>query len=207
MTSIKEIVDSLLSSRGLRRYKGEYNDASALYPFVLMDTAFQTFDKYVRSVECEYEMNKLKKGWIRNYNLFNKQFFSCFNEEQRDFIIDLMDEFEGAIANDVTICFVQFTNFFDKEEFERQKVLSACMMISIHCQVAELIWEAVYRYVKPKTNSYILACKEIIRRWCDLYYGAGRPSLNPNEDKEICRAVEVLCDKETSFFRKYGKDK
>ena len=70
-TNIKEIVDVFLASKGLKREKGNDGDISPLLPLVIMDTALQLYNKYIRPVECKREMKMYKNKWIKLYHEYN----------------------------------------------------------------------------------------------------------------------------------------
>lgn len=204
MSHISEIVTTFLKSKGLRKIAGNENDASPILPLIMMDSAYQLYDKWVKPVESKHEMKRLKKEWIANYNLFNKDFLTCFNDEQTDFIIDMMDNFESYIAHDMMITFVQFSNLFIEEPIERQNVLTACMLANVLCQSAEIVWERIYaRTDCNKQNKYIIVCEKMMHKWAEKYYGQGHPPVNPNDDKNITLAVDILCKRMINFLRTY----
>lgn len=205
--TIKSLVDKYLKSKGLKRVKGADNDASPLLPLIIMDSAFQLFDKYVKPVECKHEMKHWKKEWIAHYKRFNHDFFRCYDTDETDFVIDMMDTFEDYIANDMTIAFVQFTNSFKSESFDRQKVISACMLSNVLCQCAEIIWERVYASSMEKKNQDLISCKRYMHKWSDAYYGKDKPNVNVNESKPVCDAVNILCRRTVNFSRLYHNEK
>lgn len=109
-TSIKEIVDVVLASKGMKRDKGNDGDISPLLPLIIMDSAYQLFNKYINPVECKREMKMYKDQWKKLYHEFNMTYFRYFNEEQRDFVIDLMDAFDEHIEKHLFICHIQIMN-------------------------------------------------------------------------------------------------
>lgn len=206
MVTIDSLIEKYLKAKGLKKVKGADNDAIPLLPFIIMDSAFQLFDKYVKKVECRHEMKKWKKEWIAHYNRLNNDFFRCYDEEETDFIINMMDTFEEYVANDMLIVFVQFTNLFKNESLDRQKILSACMLINILCQCAENFWERVFSATFEKKNQDIIACERYMHKWSDAYYGKDKPNLNPNNSKPICDAVDILCHKQVKFLNIYRNE-
>lgn len=205
MTTIKELVDVYLASRGYKRLKGADEDATPILPLIMMDSAFQLYDKYIKPVKCKHELKKLKNEWVAHYNRFNRSFFRCYNEEQTDFIIEMMDAFEDYIQKDMQIAYIQFTNLFRNEDLERQKILSACMLSNILCQCAEIIHERIYGGVYENKNHDIISCEKTMHKWSDLFYGKEKPSLDPNKDKNITTAVDILCKRQIEFLKLYRK--
>ena len=155
-TNIKEIVDVFLASKGLKREKGNDGDISPLLPLIIMDTALQLFNKYIRSVECKREMKMYKNKWIKLYHEFNMMYFRHFNTEQRDFVIDIMDEFDKHIEKHLFICHIQIMNKVNFEPTDRQQVLAGTLLISILCQAARIIYEEFFQKAKIPMKCTIL---------------------------------------------------
>lgn len=207
MITIKELVDTYLQAKGLKRLRGAEEDATPILPLIIMDSAFQLYDTYINPIKCKHEMKKLKNDWVDAYNKFNRDYFSCYSEEQTLFIVDMMDTFEDYIKNDLKIAFIQFTSLFKNESLERQKVISACLLSNVLCQSAEIVWERVYNSCDMKTNRYIIACERIMHKWGDIFYGREKPSIDPNKNSDISLAVNVLCKRQMEFLRLYYKEK
>jgi len=203
--SVKTIVDTYLKSKGLKRMGGNDGDASPILPLIMMDMAYQLYREHIAPIECKQEMKQLKNRWKMNYSAFNKDFFRVFNADETDFIVDMMDEFDEFIKKDLTIAFWQFTNVMKDEPIDRQKVLSACMLINILCQCANIVWERVYKSSKSQssTNQNLLQCEHIIHRWKNLYYGKNKPTIDCNKSEQICLAVDILCKHQIEFMKRY----
>ena len=204
MTNIKEIVDIFLASKGMKREKGNDGDISPLLPLIIMDTALQLFNKYIRPVECKREMKMYKNKWIRLYHEYNMMYFRCFNEEQRDFIIDIMDEFDEHIEKQLFICHIQIMNKVNFEPIDRQKVLASTLLISILCQAARIIYVEFFQKAKIPMRCTILDQMDAaILKWQNLYYGTGKPNVKVGDDKQVCLAVDVLLKYCVNFLQKY----
>ena len=203
-TNIKEIVDVFLASKGLRRDKGNDGDISPLLPLIIMDTALQLYNKYIRPVECKREMKMYKNQWARLYHEFNMMYFRYFNDEQRDFVIDIMDEFDKHIEKHLFICHIQIMNKVNFEPTDRQKVLASTLLISILCQAARIIYENLFQKAKSPMRCTILEQLDaVILKWQNLYYGEGKPAVRVNDDKQVCLAVDVLLKNCVYFLKKY----
>lgn len=203
-TKIKEIVDVFLASKGLKRQKGNDGDISPLLPLIIMDTAFQLFNKYIRPVECKREMKMYKNQWARLYHEFNMMYFRYFNDEQRDFVIDIMDDFDKHIEKHLFICHIQIMNKVSFEPTDRQKVLASTLLISILCQAARIIYENLFQKAKiPMRCTILEQLDAVILKWQNLYYGEGKPAVKVNDDKQVCLAVDVLLKNCVYFLKKY----
>lgn len=200
MSSIKNLVDAFLQSKGLKKISGSDNDASPLLPLIMMDSAYQIFSKYIRKVDFKHELKRYRGEWIKNYNAFNKEYFSCYNDELTDAMVDLMDDFEKYIEHDLFITFVQFENLFISEPLERQEMMAACLLANVMCQSAELVYERVY---VGRKNKNLLACYSWMHKINEKYYGKDKPMVNPNESDMITKCVDILCRKEVEFLRNY----
>lgn len=201
---IRELVNIYLKSRRLVVKSGNEGDFSPLLPLIIMDSAYQMWQKYIRPVECRHEMKKLKNEWSATYHAFNRDYFRCYNAEQVDFLCDLMDANEEYLRNDIMVAFVQCSNLCKGETFEREQVLAACMMMDIFTSLAILIWQRCYRngYPKDKDNIYLTKLSRNINRWKNLYYG-GEDTVNPNDSEEIVTAVDILTRKQIKFLQSY----
>ena len=169
-----------------------------------MDTALQLFNKYIRPVECKREMKMYKNQWARLYHEFNMMYFRYFNDEQRDFVIDIMDEFDEHIEKHLFICHIQIMNKVNFEPTDRQKVLASTLLISILCQAARIIYENLFQKAKIPMRCTILEQMDaVILKWQNLYYGEGKPAVKVNDDKQVCLAVDVLLKNCVYFLTKY----
>ena len=203
-TNIKEIVDVFLASKGMKRQKGNDGDISPLLPLIIMDTALQLFNKYIRPVECKREMKMYKNQWARLYHEFNMMYFRYFNDEQRDFVIDIMDEFDEHIEKHLFICHIQIMNKVNFEPTDRQKVLASTLLISILCQAARIIYENLFQKAKiPMRCTILEQMGAVILKWQNLYYGTGKPAVKVNDDKQVGLAVDVLLKNCVYFLTKY----
>lgn len=203
-TSIKEIVDVFLASKGMKLENGNEGDISPLLPLIIMDSAFQLFNKYINPVDCKWEMKMCKNQWKKLYHEFNMEYFRCFNEEQSVFVVDLMDDFDKHIEKHIFICRIQMMNKINFEPLERQKVLSGTLLISILCQAAGIIYKEVFQNTKmPMKDTILKRMDDIIIRWQNLYYGTGNPDVKVDDDKQVCLAVDVLLKYCVNFLQKY----
>ena len=206
MATIKEIVDIYLISKGMARKGGSDNDLSPILPLIIMDSALTMFTSYIRPVKCKYMMRKLQNEWSRLYKTFNDEYFSLYDEEQTDFIIEFMNDFERYIDKHLKIAFVQVMNQVSFESMERQKVIAATILISVLTQSAQIIYEGLYAKAKIKFKHQVLErMEQAIYEWRNLYYGVGKPDVNPNNDKQVVLAMDILCKNMVYFLEHYTK--
>ena len=199
---IREIINTYLQSNRLKVDKGNEGDFSPILPLIIMDEAYQIFCKYIRPIECRFESNRLKKDWMKEYHTFNQSYFSHFNQEQIDFIIDLMDENEAFLHNDLMMVFVHCSDLIMDEPFERKQVLAAGMMIDVLSSIAELFWEKIFRNAYEPTNSHLKRMDKGIIRWCSLYHG-DKSTVNPNNSDVVEKSVYALINKQMKFLTQH----
>jgi len=196
---IDNLVDTYIQSIGLRRKKG--SSASPLLPFFILDAMYQILSKDLKPIPVKNITRKALNDWIHTYNLLNRSFFRAFNTEQQNDVIDLMDSFQESIANDIVITQVQVMNQLGKHgiPWEGQKVLASAMLCNILAQQASIVWEEVYHH----PHKSFVALERHSQRWMQSYFLQHYPGhINPNDDEQICLAVDILCKKIIQFLDK-----
>lgn len=201
--SINEIVDTYMRHCHMRRVQGTGGDP--ILPFFMLDAMYQILKRDLWPVESRHEAKRERTLWLNSYNAFNRDFFSAFDDDQKDYIIDLMDSFESYINNDVIVARVAIMNQIKQYglEFEDQKVLSSFMLCHILAQTAKITWNAIYKtkYCGPRASVYLDSILKHSSRWMNLYFASKSDAhINPNNDKQICLAVDILCKKMVNFI-------
>lgn len=197
--TILELVDTYLHSIGLRRLKGD--SASPLLPFFILDAMYSTLTSDLMPIPVKGKTKKALSDLKHNYNLVNRQFFRAYTQEQQDEIIDIMDAFSTALANDILITKVAVMNQLKRHgvPFEEQKILASAMLCNILAQQASIVWEEVFKH----TNRYLAAIERNTKIWMQSYFIQRFPGhINPNDDEQICLAVDILCKKIIQFLEK-----
>lgn len=198
MTAL-ELSDAYIATFGLKRLKGER--ASPILPFFILDVMYSILTKDLMPIPVKGPTKKALHDWTHNYNIVNRDFFRAFTPEQQDEVIDIMDAFSEAIGNDITITQVAVMNQLAKHgiPFERQKIIASSVLCNILAQQASIIWEEVFKYV----NRYLAAIERHSKIWMQSYFlQHSRGHINPNDDKQICLAVDILCKKIIQFLDK-----
>lgn len=188
-----EIVDIYLKSLGMKRVSGD--SLEPILPHIMMDAQYQIYCKEIKPLDCKHRLKKFRNEWIQHYNLFNRQFFSAFTDEQKDEVIDKMDSFERYIYNDIVIAKVSIMNCCTGCDFQTQKVLAACALCNILAQAALVIWQKVYKNSKGQDTKNLEI--EAIGRCASLFmheYYRGAKDISCNNDN-VDKAISVLCRK------------
>ena len=224
----QEIVDVYLKYRGKRRTKtGRRDNTLPLMPFFIMDVVYQIYDRDIKNIECKHQMKKYRNQWVDNYNKFNHDFFRAFNDEQRDYIIELMDEFGDYIHNTVVMMKSAVVNSFTQEtEFEDKKNLASILTCNVLCQTAQHLYGDMYctwsqmcnhvtetrqptfkyacidlygmKYLKKEVNHHIAGVQQATYKFACSYPAAKGVELTSSE--QVMKMIDVLCKKIVKFL-------
>lgn len=199
-----ELVDTYLEHRGMRRVKGEGYDP--ILPFFMLDAMYQILSKEIVPIKSRQEQKQALKRWQASYTAFNRDFFSAFNQEQQDEIIDIMDAFESYVNNDIIVAEVAVMNELAKLDipFEQQKVVASSMMCHVLAQAAQITWSAIYKnkYNVSKESPHINAILKYSSMWMNMYFSkVSNAHVNPNDSQQICDAMDALCRKMVRFLK------
>lgn len=191
----KEIVDAYFLAHGFRQTKGDAQDFSPMLPLLILDEVYTMYRKTILPITCTHEMKQAKKLWSESYNDFNRDFFRCFTAEQRDAIMEKMDNFEEYIAKDEMIAKVQIMNGLSFEPLERQEIIATCVLCSILVQSAQVVWRRIYknRRQEDTENIHLKNIRRGITKFGDAYYGKNKPIVRLDENPQVAGAVSVLC--------------
>lgn len=196
---IDNLVDTYIRRLGLKRMKGSC--ASPLLPFFVLDVMYQILRREIVPLKVSHEAKLALSGWVRSYNLLNRDFFSSFDDDQRDEVIDLMDRFTERIGNDVMVAKVSIMKQLTQYGVcsEDRKALASGMLSNVLAQQASAIWEETFKLLPM--NRYIAAIERYSKMWFQSYYKQRFSShINPNDDATICLSVDILCKKVVKFL-------
>lgn len=198
------LVDTYLAHKGMRRVAGTGYDP--ILPFFMLDAMYQIMSKDIVPVESKQEQKLALKRWQMSYNAFNRDFFSAFDSDQQDKIIDIMDAFEAYINNDIIIAEVAVMDDLAKHNIplDQQKVVASAMMCHVLTQAAHITWGAVYknRYNVSKESPHIKAILKYSSMWMNMYFSkVSDAHIDPNDSQQICDAMDALCRKMVKFLK------
>ena len=203
-----EIVETYLKYRGkVRTNVGKRDNTLPLMPFFLMDIVYQIFCKDIKPMDCKHQMQRYRTVWANNYQKFNSDFFRPFNEEQKDYIVDLMDEFENYIHNTVVMMKSSVVNaFVDDAEFEDKKNLASLLTCNVLCQAAQHLYGDMYRnkYMQKESNTNIAAIQQASYKIA-CHYPAGK-STDLTSKEPVLKMIDVLCKKIVQFLNEKGDE-
>lgn len=202
MITNREIADTYLAYKNKKRTAtGKRDDTLPLMPFYIMDTCYQIYCKDIKDLPCKHEMKRAKKRWSECYHRFTTDFFMAFNQDQTDYIVDQMDEFNDYIHTTVVMLKSAVMNSFTTETpFEDKKNLAALLACNALAQAAQHLYKDMYRKadMKGETNIHIEGVQKAsydIARFYPVEYG-----VDITESDKVMEMIDVLCKKIVKFL-------
>lgn len=211
---IDEITDKFLARLDLKRgNKDVKNDCSVLMPLLMMDNAYTLYGDYIAKSGVRHRLNHIRKEWERCYHVFNHQYFYPLTDDESDYVLDLMNEYEEYISHNLELTFLEVMTAFMDLDIDRRRVIGASVLINLLCQTANIMWNAVFERVYGRIGCKpINECERIIHEFANMYYGEKEPLVNLNQQKRLHDCVDALCRKQMQFVeiiidRENGKQK
>lgn len=206
--TVGEIVNAYCESRGLKVIKGRLgeNDPAPILPFLIMDCAYSEFNTGIKPLKLHHELKRMRKAWLTDYHLFNKRLFSALDQEQTNFTIDMMDEYEALISNDVMVMRVALMNLVKGLEFDDQGIIASLMLCNIFAQVAQIAWSEIFRngYGQKEKNPELERMKNLSHKLTNAIVLIPE-HIDPNQDKALGAAVDAYMKRTTKYLNTYGK--
>jgi len=188
------------------RTKGKRDSCTPLLHIFLLDAAYQLYSSSIVKYDLRQKAKRASNIWKNTYNLYNRQFFSIYDSNMQDEIIDLMDRFsehmslplkntKDAIKNQIQTFGIQD---------EEQDRLSTMLIFNILSQEANIAYEKVYR--KTDKNLSILERNSTAILQNYFWFKQFPVHVDPNTDKSINEAVDVLSNEIIAFCEKLDKE-
>jgi len=193
---MREIVRAYCRHNGLRLLAGDCDGMDALYPFLLMDLAYGIWQKELACVPARHGMKRARSRWREAYGLFTRGFFAAFSGEQRDRVVDVMDEYEKWMEGSVMVARVAIMDGMKEREFEDQKFLSACVLCNCLCQCAQMVWGKIFLdgRGRPTRNRYIDVVEKATLEFADGWFDerGDRSVVDLNGNGRVEEALDAL---------------
>lgn len=216
----RELIDAYLTSIG-RRWMSGKDSAEPLLPFLLGDAIYTIYTQDIAPLELHREEKRLRNDWAVNYTRFNRPFFAAIGGDGGERVTDLMDDFEGAIANNITILRSELMLLLGDVPFERRRPIVSALLCHVLAQAAQCAWGNVYRvgHVLRKNgtgprhlvhhaekNMHLDAINRdayaLANRW---HSTINRALIDPNKTKGIPPAINALCRKIYWWLKEEGE--
>lgn len=201
MITNKEINEALLKKRGYTQYIGNKDNLSSSMYFFLTDASFQVFDKYVSKHVCKGKEKVYMSRMKEAYHLFFKNFFSAFSQEQTEFLLDKVDEFEAHIQHHLDIAEIAIQECYNSQPIEIQKELSRTWLCNLLAADAQDFHGECWRTgsVQPLYDPYIDRVQKASKEYSRLRFGEG-PVLTEKQFKRVQLAVKVIARKTAEWI-------
>ena len=178
-------------------------DGMPFMPMLLMDAMNILYNEYIAPLPLKHREKQLRTRWHEAYMHFTSEFFLPFDDDQKCEICELMDEFEGAIHNEVEIFRIAVMDKFMQYDTDMRLVLSATLACNVLAQSAEYIWNVLHS--RKKENRHILSVVEWSHKFLQLY-GDNRidrsaKQVDLNKFNDLHLAVNKLCNKVASWSK------
>ena len=205
---VSDIVLAYCKRWGLHVIKGKLHDntLSPLLPYIIMDCAYSEFTREIKPLKLRHKENKMRNDWLASYRKFNGKLFSALNQEQTDFVIDLMDEYEGKIDYDVMLMKVALMNLLKGLEFTDQKIMASLLVCNIIAQVAQDAWGKgnCNLYGKRDENHELKQMRVLSRKLTDTIVLLPE-HLDLNEDEAVNSAVNKYIGTTIKYLYSYDR--
>lgn len=208
MCTNEEINNAILKKRGYTQYVGNKDNLSCCMYFFLLDASFQVFDKDVSKQACKGK-EKVYMGRMKEaYHLFFKNFFSAFSQEQTEFLLDKVDEFEAHIQHHLDIAEIAIQECYNSQPIEIQKELSRTWLCNLLAADAQDFHGECWKTgsVQPLYDPYIDRVLKASKEYSRLRFGEG-PVLTEKQFSRVQLAVKVIARKTAEWiYQDYKKE-
>lgn len=177
-------------------------------PFFIMDACYQIYCKEIKDVPCKHMIKQAKKRWAICYHKYTTDFFRAFNEEQTEFIIDQMDDFNNYIQNSVVMLQCKaMSQIPDCISFEDRKFLVAVFLCDVLAQAAQHLHGNMYRN-SDMTKEVNYDIEGVKKASYDIarFHPASK-GVNLAASDEIMKFINALCKKLMKFLNDAGHER
>jgi len=201
-----DLAKKFVGHNELKVLAGEYGIMDLFYPFLLMDVAYQIYASDIKPIPCKTEMKRTRNQLADAYNSYWKRFFTIYNRDEADNIVDMMDEYSTFLQNQVMQLKVAAMNVIVRyvPDFEGQRILSSCFVSSILSHCANTVHELIFKNSlgEPRKDADISAVERYTRDFSDWYIERNttcRECIPVGSDKAVGNVVDALIQKIARF--------
>ena len=192
----REINEAIYKRRGYKQVQGNMDNLTSIVYFFLLDASKQVFDKGVRKQPCKGLQKKYMNQMKEAYHAFFSNFFSAFNQEQTDYIIDKADEFEEFIQHHLDIAEIALQECDNSLPIETQRELSQTWLCNLLANDAQDFHGECWKTAsgQPLYDPYIDRVLKASKEYSRLRFGEGR-TLTQKQFDRVQAAVKVVANK------------
>lgn len=210
----KDFINAFLTYHKCRNLIPEQDDEqldiSPLLPFILADTGYNYYMKFVRPLKLKFDLQKCRKEMTRAYTDFNKDLFDAFAdydkkhntgddyESMADSFIEKMDNFLAAETDHLRVVRVAAMNTLPQTtDFKVLEVVAASMMFNHMAKCAQDIWGLIFANRKGDDAEHPALSRLMYKtkQFSTLYlkqYGVLDADVAEDKAQEIQTSVDVL---------------
>ena len=135
----------------------EQLDISPLLPFILADTGYNYYMKFVRPLKLKFELKRCRKQMIQAYTEFNRDLFDAFDDYDKKHntgdgyesmtasFIDKMDVFLETLTDHLRVVRVQVMQALPAgTPFDVKQVVAATLMFNHLAKCAQDLWKMTF---------------------------------------------------------------
>lgn len=204
-----DLNSTYLKYRHMHNEKGNIDNLSPLMHYFLMDCAYQLYCQHVKNLPLRHKAAKERKRMREGFNSFFTKVHLAFNTEQKDYLLDKVDEFQHDIHNAIERCKIAVMNCFVGGEFQNRLLLSNIWLVNALAADAQGYMGCVYLtnkrhpQVDRDIDAVLTGSKELAKLMC-----ACDESVNPKDKDNLDKAVSALAKDICKWvFNDYQKDK
>lgn len=199
---LSDILTIYLERKGYRAADDKLVPWDVIMPTLIMDVCYTTYEQHLSKVRFVHEERKFANTLSQHVNLYFRDFWRIWRDEEVSFIIDMMERFQDYIHRHVEILYNVIWMHFERFGDVDRVILSRIMLCNILAQAASYVQKHVFG--KPDNN--IEKAAFYSQR---LLYAIGDKrrvlvsDVDFNSYKDIHDAVVTLINKIAEFRQKY----
>ena len=192
----REINEAIYKRRGYCQVEGNMDNLTAIVYFFLLDASKQVFEKSIRKQPCKGLQKKYKNKMADGFYTFFRNFFSAFNQEQTEYVIDKADEFEEFIQHHLDIAEIAIQECDNSLPIETQRELSQTWLCNLLAADAQDFHGECWKTAsgQPLYDPYIDRVLKASKEYSRLRFGGGR-TISQKQFDRVQAAVKVVANK------------
>ena len=157
-------MERYLKRNGFRRTQGDTFEP--VMPVFILDLMYQLHNEQIAGPakafrhKCRFHHAR----WMQAYTRFNRRFFGTFTVDEQDEVCDMMDGFEQALQNHLTIARLAVMDVFQELPLDRRLVISSISLCNTLCHAANSFWHQVYKRPKLDPQGRVVPGKPDVNR-------------------------------------------
>lgn len=157
----KEYINAFVDYHKCKKLTPEQDDGqldiSPLLPFILADTGYNYYMKFVRPLQIKFGLKHCRKQMLQAYTQFNRDLFDAFDdydkkhntgvgyESMTGSFIEKMDSFLEILTDHLRVVRVSIMRALpDGTPFDVQQVVAATLMFNHLAKCAQDVWKMTF---------------------------------------------------------------